>query len=494
MYTDWLLIRRLAWELNRRFTNARVKDVGQLPDGRFALEVWAQGSSSLICVDAFAATPVVTVEDGELPIAVEPGFVRTAGAALRGMTLRAVQSRKNDRLLRFTFGTRSRFGVDDEYALVCELVPRFGNIVLLKGQTIVAAAKEFERGENQVRAVETGFAYEPPPLRPGNSTPLLDEATAQALAENECGADLYAYRNDGNLVQAHLAPLDKYADLAMERAPSLLELLAEGRASHAARAQSDTSEKRRRELARTLGKREQKLRAELALVHAKLERSAQREDLRKQGDAIYATLHELDERERDEAKERAADLFAKYKKAAASVEHLERRRADLEQQLQDVETLQWELERASDEHLADIADAVTPAKPAVRKSPTTARKRKPLQVQTAAGSRILVGRTPIENADLTFRVARPDDLWFHVKDQPGAHVILQRDDKTAPPHDDILTAAALAAFHSKAKNSPKVTVEYTQRKHVRKRPAAAPGLVFYTHPKAVLITPAGPAQ
>ena len=493
MYTDWLLIRRLAWELNRRFTNARVKDVGQLTDGRFALEVWAQGSSSLICVDAFAATPVVTVEDGELPIAVEPGFVRAAGAALRGMTLRAVQSRKNDRLLRFTFGTRSRFGVEDEYALVCELVPRFGNIVLLKGQTVVAAAKEFEPGDNQVRAVQTGFPYEPPPLRPGNSTPLLEDAVAEALAESEAGGDLYAYRKEGKLVQAHLAPLGKYADLEMQRAPSLLALLAEGRASHAARAQSDTSEKRRRELTRTLDKREQKLRGELAQVHAKLERSAQREELRQQGEAIYATLHELDERERDDAKEHAAELFAKYKKAAASVEHLERRQAELLQQLQDVETLQWELERAGDEHLADIADAVTPAKSAARKSAAPPRKRKPLQVQTAAGSRILVGRTPIENADLTFRVARPDDLWFHVKDQPGAHVILQRDDKSAPPHDDILTAAALAAYHSKAKNSPNVTVEYTQRKHVRKRPAAAPGLVFYTHPKAVFVAPEAPA-
>ncbi|MBV9269915.1 MAG: hypothetical protein JO165_02395, partial [Candidatus Eremiobacteraeota bacterium] len=73
--------------------------------------------------------------------------------------------------------------------------------------------------------------------------------------------------------------------------------------------------------------------------------------------------------------------------------------------------------------------------------------------------------------------------------QPGAHVILQRDDKSAPGNDDIETAAALAAFHSKAKTSPKVTVDYTFRKHVRKRPSAAPGLVFYTNPKSITVAP-----
>ena len=106
-----------------------------------------------------------------------------------------------------------------------------------------------------------------------------------------------------------------------------------------------------------------------------------------------------------------------------------------------------------------------------------------------SGSRIVVGRTPIENADVTFRIGRPDDLWFHVKDQPSAHVILQRDDRDEFGEADIEAAAALAAYHSKAKTSPKVTVDYTRRKYVRKRPAAAPGLVFYTNPKSVSVTP-----
>jgi predicted ribosome quality control (RQC) complex YloA/Tae2 family protein len=495
VYTDWLLIRRLAFELNRGFAGARVRDVGRLEDGRFALQVWSRGQSSLLCIDVFAPTPIVTVEHGELPVAAEPGFVRAAGAALRGTTLTGVRSRLHDRLLRLDFGTRSRFGVEDGYSLVCELVPRFGNVVLLKGETVVAAAKEFGPNENAVRSVQAGALYEPPPLRKGKASPVLDEAAAARLAESPPEGDLHVYRHDGTLVQAHLEELPQFAELQHERSPSLLEVLAEARLRDANIHQSDRVAIRRRSLERTLSERERKLRAELAQVEERLQRSARRESLREEGDAIYARLHELPEARRDEAKERAASLFARYKKEAVSVQHLQRRRDDLAQQLADVDSLAWELQRSGDAHLDDLEQALEGGdRRASRGSKAPSRRRKPLQYRTGHGSRIYVGRTPLENAEVTFRLARPNDLWFHVQNQPGAHVVLQHDGKAQPPEEDILTAAALAALHSKAKNSPKVTVDYTMRKHVRKRPAAAPGLVFYTNPKSVRVAPRAPEE
>ena len=495
MYTDWILIRRLAVELEQRFRGARVRDAGQLDDGRFALALWAKGRTSLVSIDIFAPTPAITVEEGELPLAAEPGFVRTAGAALRGMTLSAVRSRKGDRLLRFDFGSRSRFGVEDGYSLICELVPRFGNIVLVKGQTVVAAAKEFAPSENAVRSVQAGHPYEAPPARPGLATRVLPEELAAQFADRVPDGDLHVYRREGELVQAHVVELPQYAQLQHERATSLLDLLAEARRSHVHAGSSDRLAKRRRSLERALGDRERKLRTELAQIEARLQEARNRETLREQGDAIYATLHELDAEERAQAKDRATQIFAKYKKTAASVEHLQRRQAGVARALQDAAELRWELERAGDAELADVAEAFAAfeSRPGVaRRTPVTV-KRKPLQYVTARGSRIFVGRTPIENAELTFKLARPDDLWFHVQNQPGAHVILQRDDKETPPDEDILAAAALAALHSKAKNSPKVTVDFTQRKHVRKRPSAAPGLVFYTNPRSIYVEPRAPS-
>ena len=494
VYSDWFLIRRLALELSQRFKGARVQDVGRLGDGRFALAIWSRGQHSLLCADVFAPTPVITVEGGELPIAAEPGFVRAAGAALRGTTITAILSRRGDRLLRMEFGSRSRFGVEERVALIFELVPRFGNIVLIKADTIVAALKEFAPAENAVRSIQAGDPYEPPPLRRGKASPVLSEAQAEQLEQMLPEDDLHVYRRDGALVQAHLVELPQFADLQHERAPSLLDIFAEARQTNVHAQQSDRLAQQRRSLERTLNEREKKLRSELAQVDGRLRDAQNREHLREEGDRLYATLHEVSAQEQAVAKERAAKLFAKYKKAGASVAHLQRRRTELLEALDDVAQFRWEVERAADADLDDAAQAIAALEPQHRSTPPRAasQKRKPLKYDTPAGSRIYVGRTPLENAEITFRLARPDDLWFHVQNQPGAHVILQRHDRTPAPQSDINAAAALAALHSKAKHSPKVTVDYTQRKYVRKRPGAAPGLVFYTHPKSTYVVPSSP--
>ncbi|MDQ2871631.1 MAG: NFACT RNA binding domain-containing protein [Candidatus Eremiobacteraeota bacterium] len=504
MYTDWLLIHRSARDLDDRLRGARVRDVGQLADGRFALALWKRGVTHLLCIDPFAPTPVVTIEEGELPIANEPGFVRAVGAALRASTLHAVRSRRGDRLLRLEFGSRSRFGVETGHALICELVPRFGNIVLVKDDTVVSAAAEFSLADNGTRAVEVGHRYEPPPLNASRIVPKLllegygperaRELVDALMGEGVNHEPLFVYRRSGALVQAHLVALPQFAQLACSRESDILGLFAEDRAEHTHVLQSDRLAKRRRDLQRTLAEREKKLRAELAQIAGKLRTAGGRDSLREGGDAIYATLHELGGEAADEAKRRAAAFFAQYKKLGASAEHLIARRADLEEALVDLEHVRWEVERANEAGIEDAADAVAGLErrrsPARSRIPT--RKRKPLQYATARGSRIFVGRTPLENADLTFRVARPNDLWFHVQNQPGAHVILQRDDREEPADDDLMAAASLAALHSKAKMSPKVTVDFTLRKYVRKRPSAAPGLVFYTRPRSLVVEPREP--
>lgn len=548
MYTDWVLIRRAAAELAAGFRGARVQDAGQLADGRFAIALWQRGGAAVVAFDVFAATPVVSIEPVELVIQTDPGFVRRTGAALRGMTLLAVRSRTGDRVLRMEFGTRSRFGVQSGYDLVAELVPKFGNLLLLKDDTIVAALKEFSAAHNAQRTIETGAAYEAPPLNlepradrdmlsgalapPGKpadvarvlraARPLLPQLIALSLATRFLGADdahaacdellaaadeflasvpeiaalpVHTYREGGRLVQAHVTPLDQYADLEHGEQTELLTLLREARAGAVSVHVADRIEKRRRALGRALLDREKKLRAEAASVEGKLATSAQRHQLRVQGEDIFASLHELDALARDEAKDRAAALFTAYKKATASVPHLQSRLEGLQRGLAAAAELQWELERATGDDLDDVAQAIgvfegRPAVKAAVRAP--AKKRKPLTVITQSGSRILIGRSPGENAELTFRVARPDDLWFHAQKIPGAHVILQRDDKAAPSEDDLAAAAGFAAYFSKAKNSPTVVVDYTQRKYVRKQPAAPPGLVYYTHPKSLSIEPRAP--
>lgn len=451
MRTDWQLIRRAAEEIQARFRGARVRDVGLLPDGRVAIQLNRRGEDTLLAFDPFGTPPLVTAEGDALTIAAEPGFVRALGAALRATTLLGTQSRTGDRLMRLQFGTRSRFGVGDEVTLYAELVPRFGNLILVKRDVVVAALKEFSLAENGTRSVQAGMAYEPPPL-------VNRESTGTDVPE------------DGSVLDAFKAFRDEKIGSG-ERARTV---------------------QRRAQLRKRLDARERKLLDERRKLDEKRTKAAARESLREEGESVFATLHELDETARDEAKDRAVKLFALYKKLGASLPHIEMRAESIDAALRAVEQLRWEAENADDADLADVERAVAQLEGRRNDTPraqSKSRKRAPLEVRTPGGSRILIGRSPSENAELTFHVARPNDLWFHAQNIPGAHVILQRDDRTEPPLDDVRRAASLAAFYSKAKASTKVPIDYTERKHVRAQRDAPPGLVWYTNPRTLVVEP-----
>jgi predicted ribosome quality control (RQC) complex YloA/Tae2 family protein len=193
-----------------------------------------------------------------------------------------------------------------------------------------------------------------------------------------------------------------------------------------------------------------------------------------------------------DAKANAAAIFNRYRKATTKLEHTARRLAELGASERFADELAWELERAEPETLDDVADSIERLerrKAVVRRE--RARRQKPLDVRVSDDARIYVGRSPRGNADLTFRIARPGDLWFHVRATPGAHVVLQFDSERSATADELERAAGLAAYHSKARNSDKVSVDYTERKYVRRQQNAPPGLVWYTHARTLLVAPAG---
>ena len=257
-------------------------------------------------------------------------------------------------------------------------------------------------------------------------------------------------------------------------------------AGSAQRDTGDRGAKRRRDLARELDKRERKLQNELTQAQSALRKSGEREALREQGEVRSTQRCTISRPKRATRPKNVQPNSSRHKKGRKRRSRIWNGEARTwKTQIEDEAQLHWELDRAEDSELDDVTAGHYGIVTGERKGSAPSRKRKPLTITTPNGSRIFVGRTPIENAELTFRVARPNDLWFHVQKQPGAHVILQRDDAQEPPEADVLLAASFAAYHSKGRNSPKVTVDYTQRKHVRKRPAAAPGLVFYTHPLGV---------
>ena len=95
----------------------------------------------------------------------------------------------------------------------------------------------------------------------------------------------------------------------------------------------------------------------------------------------------------------------------------------------------------------------------------------------------------MQNENLTLKTAGPDDLWLHAKEIPGSHVIIFANPGEAFTEEVINYAARLAAYHSKAKTAPKVEVDYTLRKYIKKPQGTPPGFVHYTHQKTLLVPP-----
>jgi hypothetical protein len=105
----------------------------------------------------------------------------------------------------------------------------------------------------------------------------------------------------------------------------------------------------------------------------------------------------------------------------------------------------------------------------------------------ASGVRILVGRGAAHNDALTFRTARPHDLWLHAKGWRGAHVIVPLDKNHMCPADLLVDAAHLAAHFSDARAEAVVEIQHTARRHLRKPRGSAPGLVVVDREKVLVL-------
>jgi predicted ribosome quality control (RQC) complex YloA/Tae2 family protein len=454
--------------------------------------------------------------------------------------------------------------VESESRLVLELVPRYGNVVLLRDRLVVAAAKQFSPAENEARAVQVGLPYEPPPLpeatldfagfsralegadlrgraralgaylpelprllaasvlasagpdEPASAAAFaaeLDRAGRALLAAAEEAADtdgqLFIYRDGGRFMAAHVVPLAQYEAAGHSREDALLPLFREARGARVRAHAGDASERRRSALLVRIAKRAAATAEELATLGSRIADAAERERLRAAGDALYTHAHEIPagatsyvpptnpdltialDQELD-PKENAQRYYARYRKAADALPHLERRREVLSARRDTLDVLAFEAERADAATLGELEatlDELEGRPP--RRAVTTSRQRAPLRIECPSGARIYVGRSPRENVEVTFRIARPDDLWFHARGIPGSHVVLQPPPGASPADDDLDAAADLAATHSKARNAPRVEIDYTERKYVRKQRDAAPGLVWYTNARTRVGRPAG---
>jgi predicted ribosome quality control (RQC) complex YloA/Tae2 family protein len=109
--------------------------------------------------------------------------------------------------------------------------------------------------------------------------------------------------------------------------------------------------------------------------------------------------------------------------------------------------------------------------------------------RSSGGIEILVGRGARSNDELTYAIAKPDDVWLHARDVTGAHVVMRWSQESAPPPRDLAEGAALAAWHSRARGSLVVPVDWTRRRHVRRARGGRPGRALVERAKTVMARP-----
>ena len=111
----------------------------------------------------------------------------------------------------------------------------------------------------------------------------------------------------------------------------------------------------------------------------------------------------------------------------------------------------------------------------------------PLKLKIDASTIIYIGKNNQQNDQVTFKIAKSNDLWFHVQKQPGSHVVIKKE-SGQPTDEDIELAASLAIYFSKGRASSNVAVDYTQRRNVWKANGAKPGLVYYDKQNSLYLT------
>lgn len=189
--------------------------------------------------------------------------------------------------------------------------------------------------------------------------------------------------------------------------------------------------------------------------------------------------------------ENAQLYYTRYNKAKRSEEHLTGQLAECQQDIIYLESIAVALSHAdTSSDINEIRQELITAGyiKTADKRRLSAAVISPLSAITTDGFTLIIGKNNRQNDLVTFKQARPDDIWLHTKDIPGSHVIIRSENREVSPQA-IMEAAQLAVYFSKSRQSSSVPVDYTKRRYVRKPAGAKPGFVIYDHQSTVYVTP-----
>ena len=189
--------------------------------------------------------------------------------------------------------------------------------------------------------------------------------------------------------------------------------------------------------------------------------------------------------------ENAQDYFRRYEKAKGALDAVPALIAETRTELRYIEQLESDLTIASD--WLEIDDVIQSLQSrghwrGKQLKRLGGRRSGPLRLVSRDGYVIFIGRNSQQNEAVTFKSANPNDIWLHVRDAPGAHVVIRNDGRRIK-EELIAEVAAVAAYYSKRRQEARVQVNYTRVKYVKAIKGAGPGMVAYRNESSVLVRP-----
>jgi predicted ribosome quality control (RQC) complex YloA/Tae2 family protein len=403
-------------------------------------------------------------------------FAQGLRKELAKTTLRSIEKDPTDRIIWFHFSGADELGQHQERTLVAQITGRAANLFLIDRRGVITNQAREGKGPGQT----IGEAYQKPPATGGHVSRSTEGKLITAMRSGQHGSASAA-------ADAYFSSL-------------LIKQAFDNRAGAA-----------RSELRKKIS-HHQKLLKQLELdlaSHANAERHKRLGDLllsnlstaRREGQRLILVDHfaadagpvEIELDENSSLPEEAERRFGLYSRSRRAVKQITARLAVIQNELDALNAQSQTLEKIIAERDESALEKFTEKKTvqSARARGSKAEKKIPgtRRYLSSDGFEILVGRTARDNDYLTFKVAKPNDLWLHTGDYSGSHVVVRNATRKDVPHRTLVEAAQLAAQFSQARKDPKVDVHYTQRKFVSKPKGAVPGLVRMTRFKNITVAP-----
>ena len=540
MSFDGFFLHHMIKELQRELINGRIQKINQPFDQELVLQIRSNRQSHRLLLSAHPVFGRIQLTQTTFENPAQPStFIMVLRKYLQGALIESIEQVENDRIVEVTVSNKNEIGDHIQATLVIEIMGKHSNILLIdkSSHKILEVIKHVGFSQNSYRTLLPGSTYIAPPSTESlNPFTIKDEKLFEILQTQETTAKnlqslfqglgrdtanelenilvsdkLSTFRNFFNqetkpcLTETSFSPVS-FANQVGEPFDSLSDLLD---TYYKDKAERDRVKQQANELIRRVENELQKNRHKLKKQEKELLATDNAEEFRQKGELITTFLHQVPN-DQDQVildnyytnqpitialdkaltpSQNAQRYFKRYQKLKEAVKYLTDLIEETKATILYLESVETVLNQAGLEEIAEIREELIQTGFIRRRQREKIQKRKkPEQYLASDGKTIIyVGRNNLQNEELTFKMARKEELWFHAKDIPGSHVVISGN---LTPSDEVKTdAAELAAYFSKGRLSNLVQVDMIEVKKLNKPTGGKPGFVTYTGQKTLRVTP-----